>query len=295
MADPTKPEPIEKARQRPEPGFTGHEWDGIKEYDNPLPRWWLWIFYATVIWSLGYWVLYPAWPMLGQATQGVLGYSTRADAAAEIVAHRGRFAPLEARLAETDLGAVAEDFELLRFATAGGAAVFRNHCSQCHGAGAQGAPGGYPSLLDDAWLWGGTIDAIHETIAHGVRYDPDPLTRWSQMPAFGEMLPEEEIDGLVEYVRALSGQEHDAALAEAHAETFEVQCSACHGLQGEGNQDLGAPNLADGIWQYGGDRDSIRHTIVYSRYGQMPAFGERLREVDVRKVAIYVHGLGGGQ
>lgn len=294
MTKATEKEPIEKSRQRPDPGDTGHEWDGIKEYDNPLPRWWLWLFYATIIWSVGYWILFPAWPLVGNATQGLLGYNSRLEAHEEIRAHREAHAPLEERLMALDLAVVPDEPDLLRFATAGGAAVFRNHCSQCHGAGAQGAPG-YPGLLDDAWLWGGTLEEIHHTIFHGVRYEEDPDTRWSEMPAFGDMLPEEEIDGLVEYVRALSGLPHDEAMAAASAESFEVNCASCHGLDGEGNRALGAPALNDNIWQYGGDRDTIRHTITYSRFGMMPGFGARLREVDVRKVALYVHGLGGGE
>jgi cytochrome c oxidase cbb3-type subunit III len=295
MTKATEPERIDPGRQRPEPSYTGHEWDGIKEYDNPLPRWWLWIFYATIIWSVIYWLLYPAWPMVSQATQGVLGYSTRTEAAAELVAHRERNAPLEARIMDSELAAVADDPDLLRFAVAGGAAVFRNHCSQCHGAGAQGAPGGYPNLLNDAWLWGGTIEDIHQTIVHGIRYEEDPNTRFSQMPAFGDILPDEEVEGLIEVVLSLSGAPHDAEAAAAYAESYEINCAGCHGLAGEGETSLGAPALNDGIWLYGGDRDTIRHTILYSRYGVMPAFAPRLREVDIRKVAIYVHNLGGGQ
>jgi cytochrome c oxidase cbb3-type subunit III len=303
----TEPEPIDPARPRPEPArqvaaraiaepaFTGHEWDGIREYDNPLPRWWLWIFYATIVWSLIYWLLFPAWPLVSQATQGVLGYSTRASAAAELEAAQARNAPLDARIMESDLAAIADDPELLRFATAGGGAVFRNHCGQCHGAGAQGALGGYPNLLDDSWLWGGTVEAIHQTIAHGIRYDPDPDTRYSEMPAFGAILEEAEIAGLAEYVLALSGAPHDAALAAGAAENYEINCSACHGLEGEGNTDLGAPALNDAIWLYGGDRETILHSIRFARYGIMPAFQGRLRDVDVRKVAVYVHTLGGGQ
>jgi cytochrome c oxidase cbb3-type subunit III len=278
-----------------EPPSTGHEWDGIREYDNPLPRWWLWIFYATIVWSVIYWLLFPAWPLVTQATQGVLGYSTRANAAVELQTAQARNAPLEARVMESDLATIADDPELLRFAVAGGGAVFRNHCGQCHGAGAQGAIGGYPNLLDDSWLWGGTVDAIHQTVLHGIRYDPDPDTRFSQMPAFGEILQEEEIAGLVEYVLSLSGAPHDEAMAAAAAENFEINCSACHGLEGEGNIDLGAPTLNDAIWLYGGSREEILHTIRFSRYGVMPAFQGRLRDVDIRKVAVYVHNLGGGQ
>jgi cytochrome c oxidase cbb3-type subunit 3 len=276
---------------------TGHEWDGIKELDTPMPRWWLWTFYGTIIWGAIYVILMPAWPLVSQATPGLLGYSSRANVAADIAAAREANAPLDARLNEIELASVAEDPELLRYAIAGGGAVFRNHCGQCHGAGGQGAIGGYPNLLDDAWLWGGTVDDIYLTIRHGIRYEPDPDTRFSQMPAFGEILEDEEIDGLVQYVLSLSGADHDAEIAAAHAESFINNCSACHGEAGEGMIEMGAPNLTDSIWLYGGDPDSIRHTIVYSRYGIMPSFSlnNRLRDEEIRKVAVYVHSLGGGE
>lgn len=275
---------------------TGHEWDGIKELDTPMPRWWLWTFYGTIVWGVIYVILFPAWPLVSGATPGLLGYSSRATVATEVEAARAAHADLDARINEVELPAIFEDPELLRFATAGGGAVFRNHCSQCHGAGGQGAVGGFPNLLDDAWLWGGTVEDIHQTILHGIRYDPDPETRFSQMPAFGEILPSEEIDGLVQYVLSLSGAPHDAEIAAAHEESYLNNCSACHGEAGEGLYDLGAPSLADGIWLYGGDPDTIRYSIVNARYGIMPSFSlnNRLRPEEIRKVAVYVHSLGGG-
>ncbi len=292
-----EPEPIGKARHRPEPVAAHHEWDGITELDNPMPRWWLLTWYATILWGVIYIVLYPAWPMISSATPGILGYSSRATVTAEVAAVREANAELDARLNAVDLGAIADDPDLLRFAIAGGGAVFRNHCGQCHGAGGQGAMGGFPNLLDDDWLWGGDIDAIHQTIVHGIRYEPDPDTRFSQMPAFGEILAPEEIDGLVQYVLSMSGAAHDATLAAAHAETFLDNCSACHGEAGEGMVEMGAPSLADGIWLYGGDPATIRLSIVNARYGIMPSFSwaDRLRAEDIRKAAVYVHSLGGGQ
>ncbi len=275
---------------------TGHEWDGIKELDTPMPRWWLWTLYATIVWGVIYVILFPAWPMVSGATPGLLGYSSRATVAAEVAAAREANAALDARINEIELAAVFDDPELLRFSISGGGAAFRNHCGQCHGAGGQGALGGYPNLLDDDWLWGGAIEDIHQTILHGIRYEPDPDTRFSQMPAFGEILEAEEIDGLVQYVLSLSGSDHDADIAAAHAESFLNNCSSCHGEAGEGMVEQGAPSLADGIWLYGGDPDRIRETITYSRYGIMPSFSlnNRLRPEEIRKVAVYVHSLGGG-
>lgn len=276
---------------------TGHEWDGIRELDTPMPRWWLWTFYATIVWAVIYMILFPAWPLINGATPGLLGYSSRAEVAAEVARAREANAALDARLLQTDLAAVEKDPELLQFAVAGGGAIFRNSCSQCHGAGGQGALGGYPNLLDDDWLWGGTVDAIHQTILNGVRYEQDPDTRFSQMPAFGEILEPAQIDGLVQYVLSLSGAEHDATLAEGARQDFMDNCAACHGEDGRGMQDMGAPNLADAIWLYGGDPATIRETITKARFGIMPSFsfGNRLRPEDISKVAIYVHNLGGGQ
>jgi cytochrome c oxidase cbb3-type subunit 3 len=275
---------------------TGHEWDGIKELDTPMPRWWLWTLYATIVWGVIYTVLMPAWPLVNGATAGLLGYSSRQNVAEEIATARAATAPLDARLMELGPAGVAADPDLLRFATAGGGAVFRTHCSQCHGAGAAGAAaGGYPNLLDDDWLWGGAVEDIHQTVTHGVRYADDPDTRFSQMPAFGEILEAAEIDGLVEYVRSLAGLDHDAAVAAAHAESFANNCAACHGADGTGDRALGAPNLTDDIWLYGGDAAALRSSITGARYGIMPAFQTRLSPEEIVKVAVYVHGLGGGE
>lgn len=274
---------------------TGHEWDGIRELDTPMPRWWLWTFYATIIWSVVYVILFPAWPLIHGATPGLLGYSTRARVDAELAAQAAANAPLDQRLLEAPLDTIKDDPEIVTYATAGGAAVFRNNCAPCHGSGASGRQGFYPNLVDDDWLWGGTVADIVQTVTHGIRYEPDPDTRISQMPAFGEMLKPEEIDALVQYVLSLSGTAHDAALAATGAPLFQDNCASCHGEDGKGTRDVGAPNLTDAIWLYGGSPDTIRQTITKARYGIMPAFGERLSPSDIRKVAIYVNTLGGGE
>jgi cytochrome c oxidase cbb3-type subunit 3 len=274
---------------------TGHEWDGIKELDTPMPRWWLWTFYATIVWAVIYTVLFPAWPLVSGATPGLLGYSSRANVASDIEAAAAVNAPLDARLVGEDLAAVENDPELLRFATAGGAAVFRNNCAQCHGAGGAGVVGHYPNLLDDDWLWGGSVAEIQQTVAHGIRDEADPDTRYSQMPAFGGILEPAQIDELTQYVLSISGQEHDAAQAAAGAPLFAENCASCHGDDGTGLREFGAPNLTDGIWLYGGDPATIHATIANARFGVMPAFGGRLRPEDIAKVAVYVHTLGGGE
>jgi cytochrome c oxidase cbb3-type subunit 3 len=274
---------------------TGHEWDGIKELDTPMPRWWLWTFYATIVWGVIYTLLMPAWPMVSGATAGLLGYSSRGEVARQMEAARAAAGPMDERLLALDLAAVEEDPELLRYATAGGAAVFRNYCSPCHGAGAAGVTGRYPNLLDDDWLWGGALADIHQTVTHGIRFEGDEETRFSQMPAFGDFLEPAEVDGLVEYVLSLSGATHDAAAAEAHAQSFADNCAACHGADGTGDRAQGAPDLTDGIWLYGSDPATIRTSIARARYGVMPAFAGRLAPADIAKVAVYVHSLGGGE
>ncbi len=279
-----------------EPETTGHTWDGIEEYNNPLPRWWLWTFYATIIWGIAYTVAYPAWPLISQATPGLLGYSTRAEVAAEIARVVEANSAIESKLAEAELTQIATDPELGPYAMNAGAAVFRTWCAQCHGSGAAGVQAaGYPNLLDDDWLWGGDIEAIHYTVTHGIRNTDDPDARYSEMPAFGEILSAEEIAQVAEHVLALSNQEHDATLAAAGEQLFLDNCASCHGDAGEGLRDLGAPKLSDAIWLYGGSRDAIVSQITAPKNGVMPNWNTRLSEAEIRAVATYVHGLGGGE
>ncbi|HKL66159.1 MAG TPA: cytochrome-c oxidase, cbb3-type subunit III [Roseovarius sp.] len=286
-----------KPTNKQEPETTGHEWDGIREYNNPLPRWWLWIFYATIVWGLWYVIAYPAWPLINEATAGYKGWSTRANVAAEIEAAREANSEINARLASVELEEIPTDEDLSTYAVSAGAAVYRTWCAQCHGSGAAGVKaGGYPNLLDNDWLWGGTLEEIHHTIAHGIRNDEDPDARWSQMPAYGDILDSEGIDQVVNYVMSLSGAPQDAAAAAAGEEIYLNNCAACHGEAGGGDIYQGAPNLADAIWLYGGDYDTIRETVTYSRFGVMPAMGGAdLSEAETRAVAVYVHQLGGGE
>lgn len=283
-----------------EPDTTGHVWDGIEEYNNPLPKWWLWTFYATIIWGIGYTIAYPAWPLIEKATPGFLSYSTRAEVAEDIAAVDAANENLNMQLASIDLTTLPDNPELQNYAVQGGRALFAANCSQCHGSGAAGGEG-YPNLLDDDWLWGGDIDTIAYTVSHGIRNEQSPDAHYSEMPAFGEILAPEEIGTVVQYVKSISGQEHDAAAAAAGEELFLDQCSACHMENGMGEPSLGAPNLTDAIWLYGGDEDSLTETITYSRFGVMPAWAEEYRpgtgltQAEVNAVAAYVHQLGGGQ
>lgn len=275
---------------------TGHVWDGIEELNTPMPRWWLWTFIGTIIWGIGYTVAYPAWPLITGATPGVLGSSTRADVAADIQRVEAANSEISARLASVDLAAIATTPDLQAYATSAGAAIFRTNCSQCHGSGAAGVQAsGYPNLLDDDWLWGGDITAIHTTITHGVRNDTDPDARFSQMPAFGDILETAQIGQVVQHVLAISGQDHDAAQAGLGAAVFGENCASCHGDAGLGNRELGAPNLTDAIWLYGDSPEKLTTTVTLARNGVMPNWNDKLSETEIRAVAAYVHQLGGGE
>ncbi|MDZ4395652.1 cytochrome-c oxidase, cbb3-type subunit III [Cypionkella sp.] len=277
---------------------TGHVWDGIQEYDNPMPRWWLWVLYLTIIWGIGYTIAYPAWPLISGVTQGVIGSDQRADVVAEIKRFDDANAPIKAKLVAADLDSIPANDELKTFAVSAGASVFKNNCAQCHGSGAVGVQGkGYPNLLDNDWLWGGDMTAIHTTIAHGIRNTSDDDARLSQMPAFGVdgILDNDQIGQVVQYVLQISGQDHDAALATPGAVLFTDNCASCHAEDGKGIRDLGAPNLTDAIWLYGGDAATLTETITKARYGVMPAWADKLSEDEIRAVATYVHSLGGGE
>jgi cytochrome c oxidase cbb3-type subunit 3 len=274
---------------------TGHSWDGIEELNNPLPRWWLMVFYASIIWAIAYSIAMPAWPGIKTATAGMLGWSTRAEVAKDIASFEEMNAGVNAELASADVTTIDVNSDLHNYGVNMGAAVFRANCSQCHGSGAAGNVG-YPNLLDNDWLWGGTIDEVAYTIQHGVRNETDEA-RYSEMPRFGadELLEPAQIDQVVEYVLSLSGQDHDAALATEGAVVFADNCAACHLEDGTGDIFQGAPNLTDAIWLYGGDRATLKETVTNARFGVMPAWGQRLSQAEVNAAALYVHQLGGGQ
>ena len=284
------------AAHRPQVASTGHSWDGIEEYDNPLPRWWLWTFYATVVWAIAYTIAYPAWPLVTQATQGVLHTNYRKELQTEMDRFAATNAAMEEKLTVASLDSIAKDPELGPYAANAGAALFKTWCAQCHGSGAAGAKG-YPSLLDNDWLWGGTIDDIHQTIAHGIRDPKDGETRYSEMPKFGadKLLDNTQIAQVANYVLSLSGKAPDAAAAEAGKQVFADNCVACHGEDGKGDRAQGAPNLTDPIWLYGGDLASVEKIIHDGPFGVMPAWSGRLSEAQIRSVMAYVHGLGGGE
>ncbi|MEO0496007.1 MAG: cytochrome-c oxidase, cbb3-type subunit III [Pseudomonadota bacterium] len=273
---------------------TGHEWDGIKELNNPLPRWWLWSFYGTIVFALIYSLAYPAFPLINSSTSGLLGWSSRADLASDVQAVASSRAALASELTQIELADAATMPELMQFALAGGESAFRVNCSQCHGSGAAGG-GIYPNLVDDDWLWGGTVDDIYLTLLHGIRYTGDDDTRISQMPAFGDILQRDEIKDVAAYVASLSNPGVDPGAHESGMALYIDNCSVCHGEAGEGMVELGAPALNDAIWLYGGELTQIVAQISAPKMGVMPGWQDRLDDVTVRQLALYVHSLGGGQ
>ena len=271
---------------------TGHDWDGIKELNTPLPRWWLWLFYATVIWSIGYFIAYPAIPFLNSHTEGVLGYDSReeiAEVMAEVADSRG---PLLDRIEAATLEEIRSDSELLSFSLAASGSVFGENCAPCHGQGGAGASG-YPALVDDDWIWGGNLEEILFTLRHGIRAT-DPETRFSEMPAFAGLFARGESQALSGYVLSLSGLPGDGDL-DLGAQLYADNCAVCHAEDGQGDQALGAPNLADAIWFYGSTQAEIIEQINAPRHGVMPAWGERLDENTLKMLTVYVHSLGGGE
>jgi cytochrome c oxidase cbb3-type subunit 3 len=274
---------------------TGHTWDGIEELDTPMPRWWLWVFLATIVWSVGYWVLMPAWPMISDYSRGLFGYSQRATLAEEIRrAHEAQGA-IVARIVAAPLEEIRNDPELLAFAVGAGRSAFAVNCSPCHGSGAAGAKG-YPNLNDDDWLWGGSLAQIERTIRFGAR-SGHAEAHMNDMPAFVQsgMLTAAQASDAADYVLSLSGKSGDGAAVARGREVFAQNCVACHGENGRGNVELGAPNLADAIWLYGGDKAAIAASITGGRRGVMPAWEGRLDAAIIKELTVYVHALGGGQ
>jgi cytochrome c oxidase cbb3-type subunit 3 len=281
---------------------TGHEWDGVKELNTPLPRWWLWIFYATIIYALVYWVIYPAFPVPRQISStgystGVLNYSSRGEVNRDLTALAKVRAITGERLAAAPLADILSSADLREVALAAGRAAFGNNCAPCHGSNAAGRPG-YPNLNSDNWIWGGTLDDIHQTITHGVRWDADPETRNSMMPGFGAdgILTSAQISDVAEHVRNLKEMSDVDQAAAARGEAiFTENCASCHGGSGEGNRDFGAPALTGPSRLYGSAKADIMAQVTKPRHGVMPAWGARLDPITIKALTVYVHTLGGGK
>jgi cytochrome c oxidase cbb3-type subunit 3 len=275
---------------------TGHEWDGLRELNTPLPRWWLWLFYITIVWAIGYWIVYPAWPLLNNSTQGVFGWHTRSAIVADLDELKRLRGSMMDKLAGATLADIVSDPQLLDFARAQGRVSFADNCAPCHGAGGGGGKG-YPNLNDDDWLWGGKLADVEQTIRHGARAGDDK-GRQGNMPAFGRdgILKANEISASADFVRSLAGLsvEKDADLTLGK-KVFAGNCAVCHGESGKGNRELGAPNLTDKIWLYGSDKVTIVQGIQNGRGGLMPAWNGRLSESVIKALTVYVYSFGGGE
>jgi cytochrome c oxidase cbb3-type subunit 3 len=275
---------------------TGHEWDGIRELNTPLPRWWLWLFYITIVWGIGYMIAYPAWPLVSSFTGGVLGWHSRTAIVSDLNELKTMRAPMTAKLEATKLADIKSDQALADFTYAQGRSSFRENCGPCHGAGGGGAKG-YPNLNDNDWLWGGSLDQIQHTIEFGVR-SGHTKSHESQMPAFGKdgILKANEIVATANYVRSLANlSTRPGTNLETGKKLYADNCAVCHGPDGKGNRELGAPNLTDGIWLFGSDEATLIDVIANARGGVMPAWAGRLDPMTIKALTFYVHSLGGGE
>jgi cytochrome c oxidase cbb3-type subunit 3 len=278
--------------KKSDPETTGHNWDGISEYNIAAPRWWLIVWIICIIWAFIYWIFYPTWPISGGNSKGILQWSQKSELARvqqEITIKKTMFLDKISRLS---LEQIQQDPKLMEFALNGGASAFKENCAACHGTGAQGSKG-FPNLNDDDWLWGGKIEDIYQTIQFGIRSSHDK-TRFSQMPSFGldKILTKDEIKNVAQYVISLS----DKSVTNQEGEIiFKNNCAVCHGKEGRGDQAIGAPNLSDAIWLYGGKKEDIIYSITYSRAGVMPYWTGRLDDNTIKELTLYVYSLGGGQ
>lgn len=273
---------------------TGHEWDGIKELDTPMPRWWVWTFYACILFSVIWWVLFPSWPTLSDHWKGVIKTTDRTELVDDLAVRETERARWVEKFSALSVTEIAQDNELLNYAMAGGKVIFADNCAPCHGSQGSGSTN-YPVLADDDWLWGGSLEEIETTVRFGIRANHEE-TRTSEMPVFGtDYLTKEQIADVAEYVLSFSKRAEDKAAEERGEEVFAADCASCHGEHGEGGRDFGAPKLNDGIWLYGGERADIVRQITAPHLSVMPTWAARLDDVSIKQVAIYVHSLGGGE
>jgi len=272
---------------------TGHEWNGIEELDTPVPRVVIFFLAVTTLFAIGYWLLMPAWPLGWTYTKGLLGIDQRQVVTRQVEDAAAQRAIWTDRVASMSFEEVAADAALMRNVREAGRTLFVDNCAACHGVDASGGPG-FPDLGAKAWLWGGEPEMIEETIRIGINSTNDD-TRVSQMMAFGrdEILTRDQVRDVVAYVRSLSGSVADAGRIRAGQEIFAANCIACHGEQAKGNLEVGAPDLTDVHWIYGGDSQSVYTTVYSGRQGHMPHWGGRLSPVDIRILALYVHTLTG--
>jgi cytochrome c oxidase cbb3-type subunit 3 len=288
---------VDKVEKDPVSGTetTGHDWDGLRELNTPLPKWWLYTWYACIAWALAIFVLYPSIPGLHSYWHGLIGYSARRVAMAEWHDMQAKHGPAMQQIGSQPIDAVAHDPRLLETALQAGRITFANNCQPCHGQNGSGRIG-YPALGDDVWIWGGKLTDIQTTITHGVRAG-DPDSRQSAMPNFGTdgILKPAEIGQVADYVGAWWGVTPAGTDTSAGAKLFADNCTACHGDHGQGNRDFGAPPLNAHVHLYGDTREAIVAQVTHPRQGVMPNWNARLDPATIKSVALYVHALGGGE
>lgn len=262
-----------KAGARRENETTGHVYDGIEEYDNPLPAWWFYMFLITLIWGVGYLIVYPG---MGNYA-GLIGWTSTGQHQQRVAAAEERHRAMYDRYLAQPIAEIASDPDIRRM----GMRLFGNNCAQCHGADARGGYG-FPNLTDDDWIWGGSAEAIEHTLIKGRR---------AVMPAWGDVIGDQGVVQVTAYLLSLNNREPDTALAEAGKPVYQSYCAACHGAEGKGNIAMGAPNLTNGIWLYGGSRSEIAHSIRAGRNGVMPAFQDTLGPEKIHILSAWVYGL----
>lgn len=281
---------------------TGHEWDGIRELNTPLPKWWVYVFYVCIIWSVGYWVVYPSWPTQNGVLRGAWDWNARSALQVELdqaqAAHQSEINAIRAASVQE----IAANKDLMNYAMRGGEVLFKENCVPCHQSGGAGALS-FPTLADDEWIWGGDLDSIQTTLMYGIRSDLSDQTRLSEMPKFGDFLSDEEITAVSGYVKGMS---QGNVQAGAGQEVYVANCAACHSSDGmspvsDGNPMMGAPALGNNVWLYAGPGGEMTQAMIESqvrnpKHSVMPAWGGRLDpETDIKMLAVYVHALGGGQ
>ena len=262
-----------RSRENPEGSTTGHVYDGIEEYDNPLPAWWFGMFLLTILFGVGYLIVYPG---MGNF-KGILGWTSIEQHEREVARADENYRDMRDRYLAMPIEEIAQDPAVRKM----GMRMFGNNCAQCHGSDAKGAYG-FPNLTDDDWIYGGTPEAIKATLING---------RQAAMPAWGAILGDQGITETTAYVMSLSGRDVDESLLAAGEKHYQTYCAACHQADGTGNQALGAPNLTNGIWLYGGSAEQIAHTLRAGRNGAMPAFQDTLSEDKIHILTAYVYGL----
>ncbi len=290
---------------------TGHAWDGdLQEFNNPLPAWWLWTFYATLVFAIIYWILYPTLPIGNTYTKGVMNdityttedgktvtthWNTRALFEKEMQEAREAQAEYVEELSKASYMEIKSDPEKSAFAFSMAKVLFADNCAACHQAGGNGVIGKFPNLIDDAWLWGGSFQKIEETIRQG---------RNGNMPAFKKQLDEQQIENVASYVLSLSGHKVDQAMAAKGKQVFSANCAVCHGQDARGQNAMGSANLTDSIWTIAdvpgagsveGKKAAIMQLVKNGKSRQMPAWQDRLSDTEIKILTYYVHQMGGGK